>query len=183
MSPGIKKKSFSQMTIKEHIERLKDYLLSFNLWRKKSVWYKVVRVSPIDGRLWSASPCNDGCLEYSTKRFTKMLPGSFGIYMFGNLSKARAFANANKGLSEARVYKCSVRGKPVRADFVLYRSYGIDSCFREERTRSARLALAEESYYKEMVKTFTKAPEYSYTVTAVKLEKCVASFSPEPRDI
>jgi hypothetical protein len=86
------------------------------------------------------------------------------------------------------VYECAVKGKPVKANWVLVLRYGIEEALLPGRTRDDRMFKAEEFYYGEVINCgeltlFHGAPPHSYTVPALKLRKLVASADLEYRDI
>lgn len=168
--------------------RLAAALPSILKRKKKSVWYKVVREVRSSGKMYSACPCAGGTLEYSTKKFTKMIPGSFGIYVFGSLAEAKFFAKINTSSSPTMVYECTVKGRPVKAHWILYVQLGIEDAILKGRTREDRMFKAEEFYYHEVITNgittlFSGAPPHSYTVPALKLKKLVLSADLSYRDI
>lgn len=153
--------------------------------KKKSFWYKVVREVGVSGKMFSACPCNGGQLEYFTNKYTKMIPGSFGIYVFGSLKQATFFAKINTSSSPTRVYECAVKGSPVKAHWVIGLQYSIRDSLLSGRTRGDRMFKAEEFYFKEVITSgittlFRGAPPFSHTVKALKLRKLVFSTN---RDI
>lgn len=160
--------------------RLAAALPSILKRKKKSIWYKVIREVTYSGKMYSACPCGGGQLEYFTNRYTKMIPGSFGIYVFGSFEQAERFAKVNTSNSPTRVYECTIKGKPVKANWILAVGFGIEDALLEGRTRDDRMFKAEEFYYNEVINRgvttlFLGAPSCSYTVPALKLRKLVLS--------
>jgi len=169
-------------------ERIRDSLPSFVNWPwlrpwKRQIYYKVVIYSEYWGQYHSCSPCVNGNLNYHTDRYTHMIPGSLGLFVFGNLQQAKYVAQINRSVGHpAYVFTCYLKGLVVKADYVL----GIDqpvskSFLLEGATRSKRLKEAEncktrESYTNWLDRVFMQALPYSYTVSALKLKECVCKF-------
>jgi len=168
--------------------RIRNSLPSFINWPwlklwERQIYYKVVIYSESFGQYRSCSPCAQGILYYHTDKYTHMIPGSLGLFVFGNLNQATHVAQVNAAIrAPTCVFTCYLKGLVVKADYVLGVNQPVSKSFLlEGATRSLRFKEAEncrirESFTTWQYRVFMEAPSYSYTVSALKLKECVCKF-------
>ncbi len=142
-------------------------------------YYKVVR--RVSGKLKSSTPCIGGTLVYHRKKFTRMIPGSLGIFIFKDEWLAKQFAKSHSRFNggNMKVYSCAIVGKPVRA----YRVQSVEctitsfvKMFKKAKTRLARIRGLLHKEHDGRVSRVRIAPEGAYTVQAVRLKRQVANY-------
>jgi hypothetical protein len=145
-------------------------------------YFKVVRVKKQKWnrpkqKLVSVSPCIGGELEYFRKKFTKMIPGSLGIFVFSSAETARQFARGSSRWDEpCRVYSCAVKGAAVQMRWIQLIHKTLDSLMGLSlfggRTRKKRAeSLGHIKWDGRCGPRVVRAPANSYTVTAVRLKR------------
>ena len=142
-------------------------------------YYKVVRL--VNDELKSSTPCRGGSLTYHRKKFTRMIPGSLGIFIFKDQWLAQKFAQGHRDRLgvQMQVFSCAIVGKAVRARKVQSVDYTIGSfidMFRKARTRIARLRSMYRKSQDGRVYRIRTAPVGAYTVQAVRLKRLVRNY-------
>ena len=143
------------------------------------MYYKVVR--RLKRGLVSSTPCKGGCLTYHRKTFTRMIPGSLGIFIFKDQWLAMDFAKGHSSRTGVtmKVFSCEVVGKAVRARRVQSIDFTIGSfidMFKRGRTRYARLIGLASKEHDGRVSRVRIAPAGAYTVQAVRLKREIAHY-------
>ena len=142
-------------------------------------YYKVIR--NVGGELRSSTPCIGGSLTYHRKKFTRMIPGSLGIFIFKDEWQAKQFAKTHSRINggNMQVYSCAIVGEPVRAWRVQSIEYTISSfvkMFKKAKTRLLRVKSLLSKEHDRRVSRVRVAPAGAYTVQAVRLKRQVANF-------
>jgi len=143
-------------------------------------YFKVVK-RLANGELRSSTPCRGGSLTYHRKKFTRMIPGSLGIFIFVDEWQARQFAKIHSSSSgtHMKVYSCAVIGRPVVAYRVQSIDFTMDSfikMFKKARTRLARVKGLLSKEHDGRVNRVRPAPNGAYTVQAVRLKRQIANY-------
>lgn len=145
-------------------------------------YYKVVRLTGTGGRaLHSVTPCEGGRLYYSRKKFTRMIPGSLGIFVFNDRYLADRFAQAHASGSGGclKVFSCEVKGTAEKTNYVQDCARSIKSfirMFKPNKTRKKRISRMTDMWYDSRVKRFKCAPQGTFTVQAVRIKRELRSF-------
>jgi len=144
-------------------------------------YYKVVRLSGTGGgALQSVVPCDGGRLYYSRRRFTKMIPGSMGIFVFKDQHYANQFAKAHAQSGGClKVFSCEIKGKAEKTTYVQDIARSIKSfvkIFKGDRTRRKRISRIADMWWDRRVKRFKAAPQGTFTVQAVRIKRELRSF-------
>ena len=144
-----------------------------------TMYYKVVRRRNL--KLVSSTPCKGGELTYHRKTFTRMIPGSLGIFIFKDLWLATQFAKGHhiRTGTSMKVYSVAIKGKPVRARRVQSIDFSVASfveMFKRNATRYSRFIGLASKAQDGRVSRVAVAPHGAYTVQAVRLKRQVANF-------
>ena len=141
-------------------------------------YYKVVRLA--GGGFRSVTPCEGGRLYYSRKKFTKMVPGSMGIFVFNDMYLATRFAQAHAQSGACiKIFSCEVKGKAEKASYVQDIARSLNSfvkMFKKNNSRKKRISRMEDLWYDARVKRFKCAPQGTFTVQAVRIKRELRSF-------
>lgn len=143
-------------------------------------YYKVVRqVGTGSGMLKSTTPCRGGSLYYSKKSFTRMIPGSLGLFVFDDLWLATSFAKAHSRSGGClKVFSCEVKGKAEKVKHVQDISRTLKSFIKvfNGKSRKNRIRRMARMWYDGRVRRLKFAPGGSFTVQAVRLKRELRSF-------
>lgn len=143
-------------------------------------YYKVVRqVGTGSGLLKSTTPCRGGSLYYSKKSFTRMVPGSLGLFVFNDLYLANSFAKAHSRTGGClKVFSCEIKGKAEKARYVQDISRTLKSFIRvfKGTSRKKRIRRTAMMWFDGRVRRLKCAPQGSFTVQAVRLKRELSSF-------
>ena len=141
-------------------------------------YYKVVR--RMGNLLRSVTPCDGGRLFYSRKSFTRMIPGSLGIFVFKDQYLAEQFAKAHAQSGGCLlVFSCEVKGKAEKTSYVQDVARTIQSfveMFKAVKTRKKRISKMEGMWHDRRVARFKCAPAGSFTVQAVRIKRQLRVF-------